>query len=217
MINQMNPDDSILPDQINSYLFNLLPERPDPVRKLEKRAEGQEFPIVGPLVGQFLKLFTSAINPKRIIEMGSGFGYSAYWFAKGAESPEIHLTDYDEQNLRRAQSFLGDCNFSADFHYYEGDARDYLRNQNLSAQCVFIDIDKSDYPEALLLAHDTLDSGGWIIADNVLWDGKVASEKSEDLSTQSIKQFNRQLNRGGWESTIVPIRDGVAVAQKVND
>ncbi|MFX1512525.1 MAG: O-methyltransferase, partial [Promethearchaeota archaeon] len=99
-------EDPLIPG-LQDYMTNLLPERDPIFKEMEVYAEKIGFPIVGPLVGQYLMQYARLVQPKRIIELGSGFGYSALWFAKAVSSEtEIFMTDYNPDNKKRALSYL---------------------------------------------------------------------------------------------------------------
>ncbi|MCH6559551.1 hypothetical protein IH799_04240 [candidate division KSB1 bacterium] len=96
----------ILEPKIEQYLNDLLPERESVVQEMEEYAEANNFPIVGPLVGRLCYQIVKSINAKRIFEMGSGFGYSTYWLARGlAGDGKIIFTEYSQENIKRAEYF----------------------------------------------------------------------------------------------------------------
>ena len=207
--------DNIIDPAIAEYLNDFAGESPSTAKAMEEEAARRDFPIVGPVVGRFLSLFAGAIEPDRILELGSGFGYSAFWFARGTEDTRIQLTDYDVENLDAARAYLEDPYSPDRFEYHKGDALEIANDFTESIDFVFVDLDKEGYPAALETAEDLLDTGGWLVADNVLWDGQVADESVDDEATQAIRTFNDRLREDPWESSILPIRDGIALAQKI--
>lgn len=205
---------NIVSDEIVNYLDQLAGESPSPAPQMEAEAEERDFPIVGPQVGRLLSLISGMIRPGRIVELGSGFGYSAFWFGLGASRAEIHLTDYDEQNIRKAKKYLDQTDHSERYVYHVGEAFESVPTINGPVECVFVDMEKELYPDALDWAEDRLAPGGMLIADNVLWKGHVAEDDPADDATKAIQTFNRRLYESPWTSSIIPIRDGVAIARK---
>lgn len=205
---------NIVESDIVDYLDQLAGVSPDPAPSMEKEAETRGFPIVGPQVGRLLSLISGMIRPGRIVELGSGFGYSALWFGLGAPRAEIHLTEFDPDNLESARNYLAKTNHPERYVYHEGDALETVQDIRGPVECIFLDLEKEDYPTALDWARERLAPGGTLIADNVLWQGKVAESNPEDSATRAVQEFNERLYEDPWSSSILPIRDGVAIARK---
>lgn len=205
--------DNFVDPSIAEYLNEFVGESPPAAQDMEEEASERDFPIVGPVVGRFLSLFAAGIEPERILELGSGFGYSAFWFARGTENTTIHLTEFDEENLASARTSLEESFPSDRFHYHHGDALDIAGDLDETFDLLFVDLEKETYPAALDCAEEILDSGGWLIADNVLWYGKVADETVDDEETEAIRTFNDRLRTDPWEASILPVRDGIALAK----
>ena len=148
--------------------------------------------------------------------MGSGFGYSAFWFALALpEEGVVHLTDQSEKNSELAKRYFLQANLAHKARFHVGDAVEILKKMNETFDIVFIDLDKESYPKALELAKAKLNTGGLLIADNLLWFGQVL-EKEGDRATEAIKEFNQKLfNDCNFISTLLPIRDGVGIAHKI--
>lgn len=210
-------EDNLVGSDLASYLADFAGESPEPARSMEKQADDEDFPIVGPLVGRFLKLFTVSVDPELIVELGSGFGYSAYWFGQGAPEATIHLTDWSSDNLDDAQDYLNQTDSPEQFEYHSGDATKFLDDLQMSPDLVFLDLDKKYYPETLDLLENLLPPGGWLLTDNVLWSGKVADESVTDKSTQSVRRFNSKLRSGPWETSMLPLRDGIALSRRTEN
>jgi predicted O-methyltransferase YrrM len=158
-----------------------------------------------------------AIAARRIFEMGSGFGYSAYWFAR-ATGPggEIHLTDTDPSNETKARDFLGRAGLIDPIRYHVAPALDAFDQVAGDFDIVYCDIDKDGYPEAWRRARTRVRVGGFFICDNVLWSGRVAQDAEGDKWTEAIQELNELIaSDPGYRSTIVPTRDGVVVALRV--
>jgi predicted O-methyltransferase YrrM len=204
---------------IDHYLEHLaIPD--DPILKeMARHAEEVSFPYVGPLVGQLLYVLASAINAQRVLEIGSGFGYSAYWFCKavGPEG-EVHLTEKDAPDAAKAEEFLTRAGFADRIQLHRGEADELLLNIAGEFDVIFIDCRKREYPYFLDRCLSRLRIGGLLIADNVLWHGKVAHEAApDDRDTLALQEFNQKIfHEPRLRSMIVPLRDGVSISVKVD-
>ena len=202
--------------RINRYI-KTIGNSSDPVLKeMEKYAIENRFPIIGPMVGPFLRQLAVIMKAKNILEMGSGFGYSAYWFAGGIpDDGRIICTDSDESNQKRALEYLKRGGFDKKVDFRLGDALEIASKLLGPFDIILNDIDKHGYPKAFDLALKLLKPGGIFITDNVLWSGRVLSEEP-DRNTRGIQEFNRKLfNSDGIISSIIPIRDGLGLAVKL--
>jgi caffeoyl-CoA O-methyltransferase len=202
--------------KINDYIRSLRPSNDKVLAKMETYAEQNGFPIIGPLVGPILRQLAVVSGAKRILELGSGFGYSAYWFAGGMiRSGKIICTDNSEENRQRALGYFNKGGYESMIDFRIGDALEILSSFKGPFDIILNDIDKRDYPRALELAIPRLKPGGLFISDNVLWSGLVISE-NPDTTTKTILDFNRKLFKSkNLLSSIIPIRDGLAVAVKL--
>ena len=193
---------------IEKYVSELI-EVDEVILEMEKLAEEKNFPIVGRVVGKLLYSIVKMKKPKLIVEIGSGFGYSAYWFAKALEDGVVVLTDYDPENINLAEEFFRKGNLldKAVFRYGDGIeiARDY---QNIDI--LFLDLEKNRYLEAIQALEMNLSRDGMVIADNVLWKGKVL-EENPDEKTKKIKGFTGYMFKH-FDSLILPVRDGVLLS-----
>ncbi len=212
----MPPEVEIVDYRLEQYLKDITPEREAVLSEMEAYAKKTNFPIVGPLVGRLLAVLASSINAKRILELGSGFGYSAYWFAKATtDDARIICTETNEQNARRArEAFVrGKIDHKIDFRV--GNALDILPDVQGEFDIIFNDINKKDYPKALTMSVPKLRKGGLFITDNVLWHGRVLAEKPDE-DTAAILTLNRMLySMPDIFSAILPLRDGVSVSVKL--
>jgi caffeoyl-CoA O-methyltransferase len=206
---------NIVSPVVEEYLHKITPSHHEVLKEMETLAGMIDFPIVGPLVGRNLYILARLANARRILELGSGYGYSAFWFALGApEDVKIICTDNSEENIRRAEDYLGRANLWNKVTYHRGDALQTLEQQQGEFDIIFMDIDKHQYPAGFRKGFPRLRSGGLFITDNVLWSGKVV-EAEQDASTRAIAQYNAMIfNTPGAFSTILPVRDGVAVTLK---
>jgi predicted O-methyltransferase YrrM len=183
---------------------------------MEAEAEKRDIPIVGPLVGRVLHQLALMHNAKTVFELGSAIGYSTIWWARAVgEHGRVIYTDGDRKNADEARGYFERAGVASRILIKVGDALEFLSEQKQSFDIIFCDVDKEDYPRALRLAVPRLRKGGLLVADNVLWSGKVAEKKAHDASTKAILEFNHLLyNSTELLTTILPIRDGIAVAVK---
>jgi predicted O-methyltransferase YrrM len=165
-------------------------------------------------------LLAKLSGARRIFEMGSAIGYSTIWWARGAgEDARVIYTDGDSNNAMEAYKNFERAGVEKRIEIKVGDALELLSEQNLEPfDIIFNDVDKEDYPKVFRLAVPRLRRGGLFVTDNVLWSGRVAhpAEKNErSASTRAIQEFNRLLySSKELFPTILPLRDGVAVALK---
>lgn len=207
---------------VTRYMNGLAAVDDEPVLlEMEAYAEQHGFPIVGRLCGQVLEILARSITARRIFELGSGFGFSAYWFSR-ATGPggEIHLTDTDEENRDRALAYLRRAGLERPIRFHVQDAVSALDESEGEFDIVYCDIDKHGYPEAWERGRERVRIGGFYVCDNMLWSGRVTGESDEpDVRpgwTEAIDQTNREIvSDERFRSTIVPTRDGVVVALRI--
>jgi caffeoyl-CoA O-methyltransferase len=209
----------IVDPRIEDYTASLHARYDEPVLlEMEAEARERDFPIVGRNVGVILWVLAASVGARRVFELGSGFGYSAYWFAKatGAEG-EIHLTDGDAANERKAADYLGRAGMWTLMRYHVGDAITSLASVDGEFDVVYDDIDKGGYPDAWRAARDRVCIGGLYICDNTLWYGRVPPDgEPPDEVTEAIREHNAMVATDeAYVTTILPIRDGVLVALRL--
>jgi len=203
--------------EILAYLHKLAPE-PNPILKeMESVAVEQNFPAVGPLVGGVLYQMVKLTSAKMIFELGSGFGYSALWMALAAsEEAQIVCTEFDHQKAEAGLKYLGRAKQLHKVIYEVGDGLESFRRYQGPFDLIFLDLDKEHYPKALEIAVPRLRPGGVLLADNVLWSGRVLDEDIRDPATEGIRQFNINVaHHPELFTTILPIRDGLSLSIKV--
>lgn len=207
--------DIVHPD-INQYLLNLTPRRDPVIAAMEQYAAKRKFPIVGPLVGRVLFTLARGTRARRIFELGSGFGYSAFWFLKGmGPSGRVTCTDGDPANAERAKAYFRKAGLEKRVTFITGNALDAISTARGQFDIIFNDIDKEQYPEAFRQAVPKLKRGGLLITDNVLWSGKVLGRQPDD-ETAGILEYNTLIySSKKLFTTILPIRDGVSVTMKL--
>ena len=209
----------ILDDGVAAYLHELSggPRDGSVLQEMEAYAEAHGFPIVGPVVGGFLELTARAVGAKRVIELGSGYGYSAYWFASAVGADGVVVcTDTDRGNARLAERHLGAAGLWNRVRFEVGDALEVLEREPGEFDVIYCDVDKHAYPACWRVARERIRPGGVYLCDNVLWDGNVATGRDRDGFegwTAAIREHNRLVaDDDRYVSRIVPIRDGVMVA-----
>src|SRR6266481_8632561 len=206
----------ITAEPVENYLYSLLPARDEVLVEMETQAAKRNIPIVGPAVGRILHQLALISGAKTVFEMGSAIGYSTIWWARAVgENGRVIYTDGDRKNADEARGYFDRAGVASRITVHVGDALELLSEQKQEFDIIFCDLDKEDYPRAFRLALPRLRKGGLLVADNVLWSGKVAEANPTEASTKAIQEFNRQLYAApDLFPTILPIRDGVAVAVK---
>lgn len=201
---------------VEDYLYALLPARDTVLSEMESAAAKRNIPIVGPAVARVLYQLAVLTRAKNVFEMGSAIGYSTIWWARAAgEGGRVIYTDGDRKNADEARGYFDRAGVADRITIKVGDALEILSEQKSEFDIIFCDLDKEDYPRAFKLAVPRLKRNGLLVADNVLWSGKVAEENSSEASTRAIQEFNRLLySSPDLFPTILPIRDGLAVAVK---
>lgn len=204
----------IVNPEIERYLHELANPEDPVLREMEVLAAERSFPIVGPQVGRLLYLLARMISARRVVELGSGFGYSAYWFAR-AVGPQglVLLTEQSVENARQAEAFLARGGFQDRVRVEVGDALEILGRAGGGFDIVFNDVDKERYPEVPAKAAVALKPGGLLICDNMLWFGTVLDPEPGQPSTRGVQELTRRLFESDlFETALVPIRDGVTVS-----
>lgn len=208
----------ITDEGVEQYLYQLAPARDAVLAEMEKQAAERKIPIVGPLVGRLFYQLAQAIAAKRVFELGSAIGYSTIWWARAVgEGGRVVYTDGNRKNADEARRYCERAGVADRVDIRVGDALELLSEEKPgSYDIVFNDVDKEDYPRVFRLAPQRVRRGGLFITDNVLWHGKVAMDGADDPQTRAIREYNRLLfGAADLFTTILPLRDGVAVATKL--
>ena len=218
------PDQTAKPDwrmggitvpEVEDYVYVMLPARDEVLQEMETEAAKNDVAIVGPAVARVLYQLAVISKAKRVFEMGSAIGYSTIWWARAVgEGGRVIYTDGDPKRAEKARRYFERAGVSQRIVVRVGDALEILSEQKEPYDIIFNDVDKTDYPRVFRLALPHLKSGGLFITDNVLWSGKVG-KPNPDETTKAILEFNRLIYESkDLFTTILPIRDGVAVCVK---
>jgi caffeoyl-CoA O-methyltransferase len=193
----------------SELLFNL--NRQSHLRTTQPRM------VSGHLQGRFLSLLSRLVNPHYILEIGTFTGYSALSLAEGlATNGKLITIDSNAETNVMAREFFSKSTYAKQMELIEGKALEIIPTLNVIFDLVFIDADKRNYANYYEAIIDKVRSGGLIIADNVLWSGKVLmSENEMDEDTKRIHHFNKMLHEDERvQEVLLPIRDGLMVVQK---
>jgi caffeoyl-CoA O-methyltransferase len=208
---------AITDSAVEKYIYDLLPERDSVLREMEDQARKRNIPIIGPAVGRVFWQYARLTGAKRIFELGSAIGYSTLWWANAVgEGGEVVYTDGDKKNAEEASGYFHQAGMAGRIRIEVGDALELLSEQRQEFDIIFNDVDKEDYPRVLTLVSSRLRKGGLFITDNVLWGGRVTEKNPGEESTSAIQKFNERLYAmPEFFTTILPLRDGLAVSVKL--
>ncbi|MES2691772.1 MAG: O-methyltransferase [Bacteroidota bacterium] len=175
--------------------------------------------LSGHFQGRLLSLFSNMIRPKYILEIGTYTGYSAICLAEGLQEGGMLITiDIDPEHEENIHAFIDEAGMSDKIRFIVGDAYNIIKTLPYKFDLVFIDADKPNYLKYYEQAIDCLNDGGYFIADNVLWSGKVVDEKSmaRDKDTRILHEFNERVhNDDRVEHLLLPLRDGLMMGKKM--
>ena len=218
MIRTDNLRSAFMQDDIDEYLYKLLPERDEVVGEMEEYAAQNRIPIIGPAVARMLALFVQVSGAKRIFEMGSAIGYSTIWLARAAgPKAKVIYTDGDPEKAQRARDYFRRAGVAKRIEVRVGNALELVKKAPGTFDLIFNDVDKHQYPDALHAALPKLRRGGLFITDNTLWSGKAARPAPpDDVDTHGVQEFNRLVYASkNLYPVLIPLRDGVTVCQKL--
>lgn len=218
MIRTDNLRSAFTQEDVDKYIYDLLPERDAVVQEIEAYAAEHRVPIIGPAVARLLTLLVQVSGATRIFEMGSAIGYSTIWLARAAGSrAQVFYTDGDPENAKRAQGYFKKAGVAKRIKVQTGDALDLVKKTPGTFDFIFNDVDKHQYPDALRAALPKLKRGGLFVTDNTLWSGKAARPAApDDKYTRGVQEFNRLVySSKDLVPVLIPLRDGVTVCRKV--
>lgn len=209
---------NIIDPDVDRYLDELARSGDPVLREMEALAEARGFPIVGPQVGRLLQMLATAIGARRVLELGSGFGYSAIHLARAVgRGGVVILTEFDESNARQAAGFLERAGLADRADVRVGDGLEIAGALEPGGfDIVFNDADKAMYPAALDVARRLLRPGGLLVSDNMLWYGRVLDPEPADPDTAGILELTRRLSTArDFVTALIPMRDGVTVSTRL--
>ncbi len=174
--------------------------------------------LSGHMQGRILSMFSNMIKPMTILEIGTYTGYSAICLAEGLKPGGKLITiDINEELESSVRRFFSASGFGEVIDYRIGNALEIIPTLKGNFDLVFIDADKENYARYYDLVINHVPLGGYILADNVLWSGKVLDDKP-DKDTRAIKEFNRKIQEDARvENVLLPVRDGIMVMRKIGE
>jgi len=209
-----------LPEEVDNFVTKNTEKEPDILNELNHETwEKVLIPrmLSGHLQGRVLSMLTHMINPKTILEIGSYTGYSAICMAEGIKKGgKIHTIDINEELESLVKKYIVKAGLQDTIINHVGNAMDIIPTLPDTFDLVFIDADKTNYANYYDLVFDQVNKGGYIIADNVLWSGKVADgKKNQDNDTQTLIAYSEKIhNDPRVQNVLFPIRDGLMIARK---
>ena len=174
--------------------------------------------LSGHLQGRVLSMISKMIHPTNIIEVGTYTGYSALCMAEGLkENGKIHTLDINEEYTSVAKKYFDKSEYKENIIQHIGNAVDVIPQLNDKFQLAFLDADKENYSNYFDLIINKMDIGGYIIADNVLWSGKV-TEENKDEETMALHNYNKKVfSDKRVETVLLPVRDGLNISRKLSN
>jgi predicted O-methyltransferase YrrM len=167
--------------------------------------------------GRLLSIISKLIKPKKVLEIGTYTGYSAICISEGMnKNGIIHTIDKNEELNTIQKKYFKKSGLENNIIQYNGCALDIIPKIEEKFDLIFIDADKENYINYFNLVIDKLNNNGVILADNVLWSGKVINSEDHDLTTNVLREFNKSVNNDNRVETILlPIRDGISIIRKI--
>lgn len=207
-------------EKIENYALNLSQPESEILKRLNRDTHAKVMMprmLSGHMQGNLLSMFSKMIRPQQILEIGTYTGYSGICLAQGLqEGGKLHTIDINEELEKMVRSFFDEAGLTDKINYYLGNAITIIPGLNELFDLVFIDADKKNYAAYYDLVFDKVRSGGFIIADNVLWSGKVLdNENIMDSDTKAIHEYNKKIhNDNRVEHMLLPVRDGLMIVRK---
>ena len=211
-----------LPKDIEEYVLRHTPQESAVLHKINRETHlkvMQPRMLSGHFQGQLLRFLVEMIQPKRILEIGTYTGYSAIALAQGLKTEGKLITiDVNVELEKMISNFILEAELSDKIEQITGNALEIIPTITENFDLVFIDADKQNYKNYLDLVLNKLNSGGYILTDNVLWSGKVTMPKEKmDVDTRMINEFNDYVqNHPQLESILLPVRDGLYISRKID-
>ena len=210
-----------LPEKIENYSLENTSRESDLLSELNRETWAKVMTprmLSGHLQGRILSMISNMIKPKTIVEIGTYTGYSALCLAEGlSENGILHTIDINEEYTSYAHKYFQRSDYTDKITQHIGNAVDVIPSISEKVQLVFIDADKENYSNYYNLIFDKLEIDGYIIADNVLWSGKVVEDKM-DIETKALDEYNKMIqNDDRVENILLPVRDGLMICKKISD
>ena len=211
-----------LPKDIEEYVLRHTPQESAVLHKINRETHlkvMQPRMLSGHFQGQLLRFLVEMIQPKRILEIGTYTGYSAIALAQGLKTEGKLITiDVNVELEKMISNFILEAGLSDKIEQITGNALEIIPTLTENFDLVFIDADNQNYKNYLDLVLNKLNSGGYILTDNVLWSGKVTIPKEQmDVDTRMINEFNDYVqNHPQLESILLPVRDGLYISRKID-
>ncbi len=207
-----------LPDDIEAYVQAHTTAEPDLLKKIARDTHAQVLKprmLSGNVQGRFLSLISKLMQPNVVLEIGTYTGYSAICLAEGlVPGGKLITIDVNEELENRVRGYFEQAGLKDVVDYRIGNALNLLPAINETIDLVFVDADKENYLKYYNLVIDKVRSGGLILADNVLWSGKITQTKT-DKDTRALQEFNDAVVADGRvECMLLPLRDGIMMARK---
>ena len=214
----VNYSRGITTDYVESFLYKSFPNPDRILEEIDKFGQRNDVPIIGPLVGRFLHLLVRACKPRSVLEIGTAIGYSTIWLASAlSDSSRLTTIEINEKILRTAKENIEKAKLATKVRFLLGDAARLVPLMNEGNDFIFLDTEKSLYPKLLPDLIRLLNVGGFLVADNTLWGGRVATN-DRSKATLAVKDFdNKIINDRRLFTVIIPIRDGVSLSYKLYD
>ena len=209
-------------DDIMTYAINHTQDESNLLKALNKETHQkilQSRMISGHFQGRVLSFISQLIRPETILEIGTYTGYATLCLAEGlTKNGKIHTIEINEELIDFQKKYFDQSKFKNQIFTHIGDAIDIIPKLKLKFDLIFLDADKANYPNYMEMVVPKLKKGGVLVADNVLWSGKVLDnqQKRDDIETKGIKLFSKLVKKqSSLQTLLLPIRDGLMMCRKV--
>ncbi|PSP97693.1 methyltransferase [Halobacteriales archaeon QS_5_70_17] len=218
--------DDVVPERIDRFARLVGPASDGIVAEMDAYAEKTGFPTVGPAVGGWLRLLARVLDAERVFEFGSGFGYSAYWFAGALPGDgRVVLTEFDEERCERAERYLERGGYADRTVIERGDALEIVDAYDGPFDVVLIDNEKERYAEAFEAVRGKVAPGGVVVADNAVtagpmdFDALIELAAGEDVetddATRGVAEYLAAVRAAEeFETGLIPLGEGLAVSHR---
>ena len=209
-------------DDIMTYAINHTQDESNLLKALNKETHQkilQSRMISGHFQGRVLSFISQLIRPETILEIGTYTGYATLCLAEGlTKNGKIHTIEINEELIDFQKKYFDQSKFKNQIFTHIGDAIDIIPKLKLKYDLIFLDADKANYPNYIEMVVPKLKKGGVLVADNVLWSGKVLDyqQKRDDIETKGIKLFSELVKKNSsLQTLLLPIRDGLMMCRKI--